>query len=68
MIVFIYKWRKNDRFVAERGEFSWEKLFYVTDAISFYAGVLMMVRKTPLFAMPFISKMYHFTKTGSGQT
>jgi len=26
------------------------------------------VRKTPLFAMPFIYKNDHFTKTGSGQT
>jgi hypothetical protein len=26
------------------------------------------VRTTPLFAMPFISKSHHFTKTGSGQT
>jgi hypothetical protein len=25
-------------------------------------------RETPLFAMPFIYKMHHFTKTGSGQT
>jgi hypothetical protein len=26
------------------------------------------VRKTPLFALPFISQNEHFTKTGSGQT
>jgi hypothetical protein len=25
-------------------------------------------KETPLFAVPFISKMHHFTKTGSGQT
>jgi hypothetical protein len=31
---------------TERGEFSWEKLFYITDAISFYAAVLMLAPLT----------------------
>ena len=53
-----------------------EKSFWKTKA-RFLAGANLTwanescpveVRKTPLFAMPFIYKNDHFTKPGSGQT
>jgi hypothetical protein len=39
----------------------------ITDGEEAAAFTAAAVRKTPLFA-PFIYKMHHFTKTGSGQT
>jgi hypothetical protein len=40
----------------------------VTQLLRKAGHALESVRDTPLFAMPYIYKNEHFTKTGSGQT